>query len=92
MLFLAWAGARELKKTVATDAPIYAAVREGQRLGRLAKSPAHQDIEVLLSLPLAEARKQLNIGEPLTYQRAHAIMRGEGIDPYDLLGTQKAAA
>ena len=46
----------------------------------------------MLSLPLAEARKQLNIGEPLTYQRAHAIMRGEGIDPYDLLGTQKASA
>lgn len=92
VLFLAWAGARELKKTVSTDAPIYAAVREGQRLGRLAKSPAHQDIEILLGMPLAEARKQLNIGEPVTYKRAHAIMRGEGIDPYDLLGVQKAAA
>ena len=83
---------RELKKTVSTDAPIYAAVREGQRMGRLAKSPAHEDIEALLAMPLAEARKKLNIAEPVTYQRAHAIMRGEGIDPYDLLGQQKAAA
>jgi ubiquinone biosynthesis protein COQ4 len=92
VLFLAWAGARELKKTVSTDAPIYAAVREGQRLGRIAKSPAHEDIESLLAMPLAEARKKLNIAEPVTYQRAHAIMRGEGIDPYDLLGQQKVAA
>jgi ubiquinone biosynthesis protein COQ4 len=92
VLFLAWAGARELKKTVSTDAPIYAAVREGQRMGRVAKSPAHEDIEALLAMPLAEARKKLNIAEPVTYQRAHAIMRGEGIDPYDLLGQQKAVA
>lgn len=92
VLFLAWAGARELKKTISTDAPIYAAIREGHRLGRAARNPAHQDIAALLALPLAEARKQLNIAAPVTYQRAHAIMRGEGIDPYDLLGAQKAAA
>lgn len=92
VLFIAWAGARELKKTVSTDAPIYAAVREAQRMGRMAKSPAHQDIEALLAEPLVEARKRLNIAEPVTYQRAHAIMRGEGIDPYDLLGQQKVAA
>lgn len=91
VLFLAWAGARELKKTVSTGAPIYAAVREGHRMGRAALNPAHQDIEALLAEPLAEARKRLNIVPPVTYQRAHAIMRGEGINPYDLLGKQAAA-
>lgn len=92
VLFIAWAGARELKKQVTTGAPIYAAVREAQRIGRAAINIAHEDIEALLALPLAEARKKLNIAEPVTYQRAHAIMQGEGINPYDLLGQQKAAA
>lgn len=92
VLFIAWAGARELKKQVTTGAPIYAAVREAQRIGRGAINIAHQDIAALLAEPLAEARRRLNIAEPAVYRRAHAIMQGEGIDPYDLLGTQKAAA
>jgi ubiquinone biosynthesis protein COQ4 len=92
ILFIAWAGARVLKKQVRTDAPVYAAVREAQRIGRAAANIAQEDIEALLSEPLIEARKRLNIAEPVTYQRAHAIMRNQGINPYDLLGQQKATA
>jgi ubiquinone biosynthesis protein COQ4 len=92
ILFIAWAGARELKKQVRSNAPVYAAVAEAQRIGRAATNIANEDIAALLAEPLADARKRLNIAEPMTYNSAHAIMRGEGIDPYDLLGRQKAAA
>ncbi|MGL5837768.1 MAG: Coq4 family protein [Sphingorhabdus sp.] len=91
LLFIAWAGAREVKKQVQSDVPIYAAVREAQRIGRAAINIAQEDIEALLAEPLVEARKRLNIIEPATYRRAHAMMLGKGIDPYDLLGQQQTA-
>ncbi|NJS14256.1 MAG: hypothetical protein HC788_06090 [Sphingopyxis sp.] len=89
VLFIAWAGARELKKQVG-DFGIYAAVREGQRLGKIALSIANQDIVALLAEPLDAARARLGIGQPAAYQTAHRRMRAAGIDPFDLLG-QKAA-
>lgn len=89
-LFIAWAGAREVRKGQSKRYPIYAAVREGQRNGRLAEQIAHQDIEALLAEPLETARKRLGIGEPTIYKSVHAMMRADGIDPYDLLGTKAA--
>lgn len=92
ILFIAWAGARELNKRLPADVNVYAAVREAQRMGRAAGNIAHQDIAALLAEPLTEARKRLNIGDTAAYDAAHAAMRAHGIDPYDLLGTNKAHA
>jgi ubiquinone biosynthesis protein COQ4 len=65
-------------------------VREGQRNGRAALHIAHQDIEALLAEPIDAARQRLGIAEPTVYHQVHAMMRADGIDPYDLLGTQAA--
>src|SRR3546814_9079611 len=56
-LFIAWAGAREIRKGLGRRYPIYAAVREGQRIGGAAQQVAPQNIEALLAEPLAAARR-----------------------------------
>ncbi|HMO77543.1 MAG TPA: Coq4 family protein [Sphingopyxis sp.] len=89
-LFIAWAGAREIRKGFGRRYPIYGAVREGQRNGRAAQRIAHQDIEALLAEPIDAARARLGIATPEIYRQVHAMMRADGIDPYDLLGTNKA--
>lgn len=91
-LFIAWAGAREIRKGFGNRYPIYGAVREGQRIGRAAQQIAHQDIAALLAEPLDAARRRLGIAEPAVYKRVHAMMRADGIDPYDLLGKMAAEA
>lgn len=88
-LFIAWAGAREIRKGFGKRYPIYGAVREGQRIGRIAEQIANQDIEALLAEPIGAARKRLGIATPKIYHQVHALMRADGIDPYDLLGTNK---
>ena len=91
ILFIAWAGGREIKKGL-KHVPIYSAIREAQRAGKASQNIAHQDIRALLAEPLAEARKRLGIGEATVYHQAHDIMRAGGVDPYDLLGKSAAAA
>jgi ubiquinone biosynthesis protein COQ4 len=91
-LFIAWAGAREIRKGAKHPYPIYAAVREGQRHGKLAQQISYQNIEALLAENLESARQRLGIKPPLTYQEVHRMMRATGVDPYDLLGTQTAKA
>jgi ubiquinone biosynthesis protein COQ4 len=83
--FIAYAGGIELKRRVAPSAPIMGAVHEGFRIGKAAKNLVHEDISALLREPLEAARKRLGITEPVTYKAAHAAMRSEGIDPYNLL-------
>lgn len=92
VLFIAYAGAREMKKGLPSSVPIFGAIREGQRHGKLAKKIAHADINALLKLPLEEARAQLNIKPPVTYNRALDMMRADGLDPYDLLTGEAVAA
>lgn len=86
ILFIAYAGALEMKKQAPSDAPVLRAVREGQRLGKAAKRLAYYDIEKILAMPIAEARAFLNIGEPVYYHQAHQAYEAQGIDPYNLLG------
>jgi ubiquinone biosynthesis protein COQ4 len=83
--FIAYAGGFELKRRVARNAPIMAAVREGQRIGKAAKNLAQEDIIALLKEPLADARKRLGIADPVAYRAAHEAMRARGVDPYNLL-------
>ena len=83
--FIAYAGGIELKRRVAPSAPIMRAVHEGYRIGKAAKNLVHEDINALLREPLADARKRLGIPTPIAYHAAHAAMRSDGIDPYNLL-------
>lgn len=86
ILFIAYAGAREIRKALGARYPVYAAVREGQRHGRIAAKIANQDIMSMLAEPLDVLRARLNIQTPQIYQRVHAMLRADGIDPYDLMG------
>lgn len=88
--FIAYAGGIELKRRVAPSAPIMSAVHEGYRIGKAAKNLVHQDINALLREPLADARARLGIPTPKKYHEAHAAMRSDGIDPYNLLAAAPA--
>jgi len=91
ILFIAYAGGLHMKQNLDAKAPVFAAIKEGQRNGKAAKQIAFQDIEALLPLPIEEVRKRLNIAEPKLYRQAHAQLEAQGIDPYDLLGQAEAA-
>ncbi len=78
VLFVGYAGAREIKKVSGTKAPLFAAVREGQRLGKAAAKIAHQDVEALMRMDIEEARKTLNVGVPKVYRECLKIMEAEG--------------
>lgn len=81
--FIAYAGARQLKKDSRTSAPVFAAVREGQRLGAAAAKLAHQDVEKLMQLPLEEAREMLGIGKPELYRECLRTFEAEGLSAQD---------
>lgn len=89
--FIAYAGGIELRRTVRGDAPVIAAIREGQRHGKAAKPIIEQDIHALLAEPLDEARARLGIGRPTQYEAAHRAYRSRGIDPYNFLASKAAA-
>lgn len=91
-LFLGYAGALEIAKRMKVRAPIFRAVREGQRMGKSCPRIAEQSIRELLAMPIADVRKRLNIGEPHYYREAHARWRAAGIDPYDLMAPETKAA
>jgi ubiquinone biosynthesis protein COQ4 len=82
---IAYAGGFELKRRVKSNAPVFGAIREGHRHGALAKHLIEEDIIALLAEPLADARKRLNIGEPVQYARAHEAYQSVGVNPYDFL-------
>jgi ubiquinone biosynthesis protein COQ4 len=78
ILFIAYAGARQIKKMSRTRAPLYAAIKEGRRLGRAAGKIAHQDIAALMREDIDAARVRLNIGKPEVYRQCLAILEAEG--------------
>jgi ubiquinone biosynthesis protein COQ4 len=79
ILFIAYAGARQIKKVSGTKAPLFAAIKEGRRLGRAAGKIAHQDIATLMREDIDAVRARLNIGKPEVYRQCLAILQGEGI-------------
>ncbi|WP_017664029.1 Coq4 family protein [Porphyrobacter sp. AAP82] len=79
ILFIAYAGARQIKKVSGTKAPLYAAIKEGRALGRAAQKIAHQDIAALMREDITAARARLGIGKPEVYRQCLAILAGEGI-------------
>ena len=84
-IFIAYAGGFEVKRSAKSDAPVFGAIREGQRNGTAAANLVEEDITRLLAEPIADVRKRLNIGEPTKYRQAHAQFRHRGVDPYNLL-------
>lgn len=78
ILFIAFAGARQIKKTTGTKAPLYAAVREGKRNGKAAAQLAHMDVEAVMREDIDEARARLNIAEPKIYRECLKILESEG--------------
>jgi len=92
LLFIAYAGARQIAKVSRTKAPLFRAVREGQRNGRAAAKIAHQDIEALMREDIDEARERLGIAKPVIYRECLAILKSEGNAREDLtLGGAEAA-
>jgi ubiquinone biosynthesis protein COQ4 len=85
ILFIAYAGARQIRKVTGTRAPLYAAVREGRRLGRAAARIAHQDIAALMREDIDSARARLRIGRPGIYRRCLAILESEGKRAEDVM-------
>lgn len=87
-LFIAYAGGVELKRAVKSAAPVFRAIREGQRLDKACPRVAELSIRDLLAMPLEEARAKLRIAPPRQYRECHRIWREAGIDPYAILRPQ----
>ena len=93
ILFIAYAGARQIKKGTATAAPLYSAVREGQKLGKAAAKLAHMDVEAVMREDIDACRARLNIGKPELYEKCLDILESEGTSREALtLGEAKVAA
>jgi ubiquinone biosynthesis protein COQ4 len=92
ILFIAYAGARQIRKVSGTKAPVFAAIKEGRALGRAAAKIAHQDIAALMREDISAARARMNIGAPEVYRQCLAILQSEGIAREQLtLGGAQAA-
>ena len=91
-LFIGYAGAREIKKMSDTTAPLFSAVREGQRLGKAAAKIAHQDIEALMHEDIDQARARMGIGQPVIYRECLRQLEAEGNISSDLGVAQPKAA
>lgn len=89
-LFIAYAGGLELKRRIKASAPIFGAIREGQRCGKRATPIIDEDIHALLAEPIDVARARLGITPPTLYQAAHRAYRTRGIDPYNFLAAAAA--
>jgi ubiquinone biosynthesis protein COQ4 len=79
ILFIAYAGARQIGKVSRTKAPLFAAIREGRKLGKAAGKIAQQDIAALMHEDIDAARARLNIGSPEVYRQCLAILESEGV-------------
>lgn len=84
-IFIGYAAAREIKKSVPKGTPTYRSVREGVEIGKAAGPIIREDIMALLAENLENARKRLNITPPEAYYEAHRKMAEKGIDPYGAL-------
>jgi len=90
-LFIAYAGAIEIRREVKSDAPVLRAIREGQRLGKACPRLAEQRVLELLPLPIEEVRARLNITPPHHYRECLRIWRAMRIDPYQVLKPEMGA-
>ena len=78
ILFIAYAGARQIARMTGTRAPLLSAVREGQRHGKLADKIAHMDVEAVMREDIDEVRQRMNMAPPTTYRECLRILEDEG--------------
>lgn len=83
--FIAYMAALEIKKSVPSGAPVLAAIKQGEALGRAAVKIYTQDIMALMEEDLESARKRLNVGTPTRYFEVHDMLRTNNIDPFGLI-------
>ncbi|MEM7778803.1 MAG: Coq4 family protein [Pseudomonadota bacterium] len=89
-LLIGYAGSANIKLQVkGSKAPVMGAVQQAKRTGKGAPRLIEQSIRELLEQPLEEVRTMLNIPEPTLYRECHRVWRSEGIDPYNLLSSEK---
>ncbi len=74
VLFIAYMGARQLRKEAGIGKPVFDALREGRRLGREARKLAHSDLLSMLPEDIDAVRVKLNVGSPDAYRRTLAMM------------------
>ena len=72
----------EIRKEVPNGSPVWKAVREAKKNGKLAENIIKQDIMALMAENLEDARKRLNIKPASQYNKVHQMMQDNGIDPY----------
>ena len=84
-VFIAYAAGLNMKKQVKSDAPIFKAIREGQKMGKACPKITDESILDLLAQPLDALRERLHIHTPHFYHQAHAQFRAKNVDPYDML-------
>lgn len=78
VIFIAFMGCRQIARTVPKEARVWDCYKEGKRNGAIADKIARQDILALMREPLEDARKRLNIKEPVAYKRALKICLDAG--------------
>lgn len=88
--FIAHVAANEIRKETPKGTPAWKAVREARKHGTLAQKIISEDIVKLMSEPLEDARKRLNITPPKTYEKVHNMLLSQGIDPYGAIETLAA--
>ncbi len=86
--FVAYMGARQIKKLAPRGAPVMAAMGEGKRHGKIAQWVVLEDIPALLAEPLDAARKRLGILPPTTYEKVHEMFRQAGQEPMEVLAAE----
>lgn len=80
----------EIRKEAPKGAPIWKAVREAKKNGKLAENIIREDIMALLGENLEEARARLNIKPITQYDNVHQLMRDNGMDPYAVVSAVAA--
>ena len=68
-----------------TGAPIWRAVRESRRLGKMSGRIAERSILDLLRMPIGKARESMRIKPAHYYHQVQQIWRANGIDPHKIL-------
>lgn len=81
VMFIAYMGARQVRKEAPREARIMDMMWEGKRNGAAAEKLVNEDFLSLLDRPIDEVRKKLNIAKPTLYRRALAILDDSGVQP-----------
>lgn len=84
-VFIAYAAGLNMKKQIRSDAPIFKAIREAQKMGKACPRITEESIIDLLAQPLDALRQRMHIRTPHFYHQAHEKFRARNIDPYDML-------